>query len=863
VARRASGREQPPNGLFRRRRCARFSDLTKLYQVETVPLDGPRPPSDLGRLAQAWGRLADAGAHGDDVLADVLLVLLTTVPSARTEAVPVSPLGPVAAPFRPTAAHPRAFQGTKCQPPKATSALRGDLRPLLCSTARVRSLLQLLWHSKSEALRRLKKLGFQPAGLARLARHDSPPPEPYVVFHHDDAPALPRLAPTFVERILPSLSGASWSLVRQVVAAYHRLELEEDEVLYGLVARLLQTSRGTAPAWLDALETQPRERRLPFLTLVLETGAAGSAVCVASNVLADLAHAPAERYERWAYVVLDSIRRSINPRYLAAGIHWAAEYAPDAFFRDVLNVPGFRESTATRIEAVLPASWGGHELIGIWETCGVMPEFCRYLETNDWDGYTPGQRQYLLRLFTDMRWDQNGAMSADRWRALAHSLPQLERRVREVPPAYTDQYLNDLGSVLSGWPKPQDVRARLPLLIDLLARVNQSPFDPDGNAASALGNLLKLPDVLRSRILAAPDTGFVALDRACRRANAATLIAWGLSTLVDGLPQLVADAFESATTPLLRTARQLGVLSWPARAQLVARCARWPLFDKDLQVRSLDDIAKVIDAARVAEASAVVPRAYREHVAGRRRLSPGQIARHEEKVRRALPACRLAVVRSEIDAHLASALTRTAPDREVLSALALLQNAEKNRRGLRRFLRAYLDGDSHYLLRHPATRDWSRRHPRIDLAVWTRGLDRRIRPPQGGELRIRLEQDPLEVLKVGTYVGSCLGLGGSFAFSAAAVALDVNKQVLYARDDQGSVVARQLVAISDSDELVSFSVYPESAPQWLRRAFDEYDTELAAALGIPRADPTKEYVVEYVLSQDWWDDGAWDPDDGR
>ncbi len=116
------------------------------------------------------------------------------------------------------------------------------------------------------------------------------------------------------------------------------------------------------------------------------------------------------------------------------------------------------------------------------------------------------------------------------------------------------------------------------------------------------------------------------------------------------------------------------------------------------------------------------------------------------------------------------------------------------------------------------------------------------------------------MLKMGTYVGSCLGLGGSFAYSAAAVALDVNKQVLYARDGQGSVVARQLVAISDVDELVPFSVYPGSAPEWLRRGFDEYDTELAMALGVPRVDPAKGSNVELVLSQEWWDDGVWNPE---
>ena len=94
---------------------------------------------------------------------------------------------------------------------------------------------------------------------------------------------------------------------------------------------------------------------------------------------------------------------------------------------------------------------------------------------------------------------------------------------------------------------------------------------------------------------------------------------------------------------------------------------------------------------------------------------------------------------------------------------------------------------------------------------------------------------------MGTYVGSCLGLGGGFSYSAAAALLDINKQVLYARNEQGAVIARQLLAISDKDELVPFAVYPESAAPSVQRAFDRYDTELASALGIARVDPTQAY----------------------
>jgi hypothetical protein len=325
------------------------------------------------------------------------------------------------------------------------------------------------------------------------------------------------------------------------------------------------------------------------------------------------------------------------------------------------------------------------------------------------------------------------------------------------------------------------------------------------------------------------------------------------------MPDLVSDAFRLATGTLIRTARHLGVLSWPARAQIVHRCSALPLFRRSLDQASLPELLSTIEGTGVADAIAVVPRALREHMAGHRQLSEGQLEGHVARVQRGLPSCRLAVLRSAVDAQLARSVGAQQVDREALSALALLQDAEKNRRGLRRFLRALLSGDTEHLLRHPATQDWARRHPRIHLGVWIRGFERRIDADDGQQVVIRIEQDPLEVLKMGTYVGSCLGLGGGLTYSAAAALLDINKQVLYARNEQGAVIARQLLAISDKDELVPFAVYPESASPPVQRGFDRYDTELALALGLARVDPTQAYEIENVLSQDWWDDGAWDP----
>jgi hypothetical protein len=57
--------------------------------------------------------------------------------------------------------------------------------------------------------------------------------------------------------------------------------------------------------------------------------------------------------------------------------------------------------------------------------------------------------------------------------------------------------------------------------------------------------------------------------------------------------------------------------------------------------------------------------------------------------------------------------------------------------------------------------------------------------------------------------------------------------------------------------------YPESAPPFLQRAFDRYGRDFAAALGVARIAPCDSYDIEPVISQQWWDDGAWHPPELR
>ena len=124
-----------------------------------------------------------------------------------------------------------------------------------------------------------------------------------------------------------------------------------------------------------------------------------------------------------------------------------------------------------------------------------------------------------------------------------------------------------------------------------------------------------------------------------------------------------------------------------------------------------------------------------------------------------------------------------------------------------------------------------------------------------GVVCIGPETDPQEMLKLGSYVGSCLTPGGVCDYSAVAITFDANKQVLYARDAKGKVVGRQLVTISKERELVCFGVYPTYASKEMKAFFECYDLTLAQYLGL-RPFRGGEYEIEELHGLAWYDDGA-------
>ncbi|MBK7399774.1 MAG: hypothetical protein IPJ34_26845 [Myxococcales bacterium] len=793
---------------------------------------GPATKASPALTAAVEG-LAAANVPSTRSLTDLLVVLTESVPTDRTIAAEPFTPGP-APPRRPaaTAAHPRGYDGTKHKPPKRPARQPRDLRAWLTSPADLSRILAchdaVHW---TEARRALGALG-----------HDDDAIDCALVVL-DELPALPV---GFVRTLLPSLRGVSRSTLRAIAARYRALGLDEEPTLRAALARLL--ARGAAHdalGWCDWLQQVPAERRhLSFKIVALTTGAARLQPTDLPSV-----EGPAGRFD----VALRWLIRGAPASFVRSGLALADVFAPDHVFRDE-DLPGrgdpdFDEGLVADVAAALGAPWDRHGPLAIWEACGASPGLGRAIATLARSGLPSAVQARAIQLYTTLRHEEP---RPDKVEALVAEAPTLVRFLRELDEPRALASLQQLDECCSTFATAEHVRARLPAIMELVARQvrdRAGPFDGHGLEGLVVGLGARVAEALE-----AGDESFRALHASCRRKNDAWLLSMGLAELGRAQPTLVSEAWRRHPTKLLRAAAVLGVLGRPwARATA-----------RKLVLPTLEGVLDRTTDLRRAGRTNPIPRRLRDHREGRVALRPGQVERHQRVV-----AERLCIV--ALDDVVAAALRelRTSASFEPagtaqLHALSIVGWVQENRRPLRRLLQdpRTLEGDDAYLFTHPATRAWLERHPLLAerLATWRSGVTLDTSVEGFGPVALETASDPLEVLRMGTYVGSCLGLGGGLAYSAAAAALDANKRVVYARDVEGRVLGRQLVAYSEDDDLVCFTPYPLGMSPGIRELFAAYDARWSEALGVPlRAADRSDYVIADILSHGFWDDGAWDP----
>lgn len=215
-----------------------------------------------------------------------------------------------------------------------------------------------------------------------------------------------------------------------------------------------------------------------------------------------------------------------------------------------------------------------------------------------------------------------------------------------------------------------------------------------------------------------------------------------------------------------------------------------------------------------------------------------------------------------VDARLAESLgilpspeLRAPRTRECLVAILRL---EPSGRSLARMVLSARMGPPPWDLRdHPANARFlsalTRR--RVEVGPWLDGIGTHTEAlPHKEKVTLRLEADPLEIMEMGRHFGTCLSPGAFNYFSVFSNLVDVNKRVVYARDANGRVIGRCLLALTAEGSIVAFHTYRHGSFDF-DGMLERFVTELATrmrVLVLPRG------TVPLLVASDWYDDGPVD-----
>ena len=797
----------------------------------------PVVPGSRPALWAAWRALESVTRWDETTLAHVLAVLRETVPGADTPSDLPALGAEVNGPPEPraTAAHPRAFRGTKYRPPRPRQPDAVDLRPYLMTRRHTDQVLELLG---------------EPRGI-----------DPYVAWNHR-ADASASFDPSFVMFLLPLLRGCTWSEVGAFASLARALELHgQPELRAALVGVYLAAGdAGRALGWWSHVLAHDADQRLEIARLVSASGVARHPA-VAAEFAAEVARLPA--IQQWS--VVRGLAAGASPDYLSSGMELGA-LSPSKFDEvppGRVAVASIVESTVERLDKAMDEDsgsdfWRGH----LWRLCGHQPELIDLMGSAGFASLSSEAAFWLLRTASSLHWYPETVNA--RWRALAPKLAMLVELATRLPREYQRKFIEDICDVY-GWAihDSRDGADALARCVDLCLRVAKAPFATESSLGATLSAMALLyadgghdPD--RRAIRDAPESSWLALENACQRENQSHLLARGLHRLARFAPTLIASTFPTNPGALLQTADAVAAVSSEQAERLLKQYLASPLADPSLADAPLDRLCRLVDPIVKAGGPNPIRRALRRHLSGEKALTDAQLRGHRARIVADLGILRLAAIRQSIERALAARVgLESIETSTVRHALAMLTHVDMHRRQLRRMLAATIAGDRDWRLRHPRTKQWFARHPRLDRDAWLAGIAVCGELPGIGPVRVAIEPDPLEALKLGSYVGTCLGRGGGLEYSAAAVVLDVNKHVIYARDTQGSVIGRQLIVLSEAEELVCFGVYGSARTAVMEPLFRQFDVAFAAKLGVRlfnRRSP--DYEVASILSHEWWNDIA-------
>ncbi|MFN0134905.1 MAG: hypothetical protein ACKVS9_02180 [Phycisphaerae bacterium] len=833
------------------------------YRVRRIPL--AELPASLypqkAAVLAAWNALGCVRDFSPIVLAKVLMVEFETTadPLAAPRDLPLFERQAPPPPPHATAAHPRAYRGTKHKPPKPGKLAPLDLRPYLCRPASEQRVLHALRPHLANALPFIDQ---RHPLAAILRKHGETCLQPFALHsQHGHRAQIAALPSDFRHYFLWLLRGTTMRDCAATLATYRTLDLAHDHALRAAI-QVAQVELAANLDWRDALAALPRERRAHAVELVAEHGPHPLALQRRHMPeLMQAAELSCDRVFRHRIAFcLDTIAQRKSLRYALDGFRLANDDYEWTSFTLTSNATGVLDTVQRIINLT---QLGDHSLLGsnLWHYCGQLRGFQQMLDSAAWSRLDATSIAALISILCSIHQvDLPALQTESKWNWALRRVAEMIEFVEAIEQPHRPRALAALRDFIGDRNDTASLRTHWPATKSLIRAYCRPPYATHERAGCVLVPLALLSRENVARICDAPQRSWRALDRATRRDNESEQVYSAISTLTNELPQLVVEGFVAAPRTLFDAARTIAVMHRQTRVRLIAAFLRTALARMS-PASDASSLVRTIDAQLPPGRTNAISKRLRDHVAGQVRLSATQLERDLNRVRAAWPEIQLAALDHLAMQQISGDWPQIPADAKSRHAVLMLHDIDEHRRGMRRLLRAYFEGKPDYAETHPASLRWFAAHPRLDAPNWLAGHCERFETQSSGTLELRLERDPLEALRLGSYFGTCLGLGGMMNQSAAAVVLDVNKQVIYARDCGGRVVARQLIAVAEDDRLICFAVYPKSAPADVRAAFKLYDEQLAAHLGIslhrPHSDKSP-YTVAEILSQYCWDDDAWD-----
>lgn len=763
-----------------------------------------------------------------------------------------------------TAANPRAFRGTKYQPPKQAQpdfdlcAWLADHRLMDAFFARHDFVKLPLLDAQGRHI--VLAVDDVPGSAALLLRHWQMP-----------AQALLRLPDGFKHYFLWQLRAAAAPQQLAWLQIWHRHNSMHADNEYRLEnLHLLAHLCAIAALQYNAVELAqllPTGRQNIFLRfLIREIQGRLSLQQMNSEQLIRLHELTEDdtRFEYYLGSVLRNLNRQVSVEYSLAGcllFEMSGETDLSSY-----RLTAYRDCKEELIDVIVQACDCAciHMHINIWRACAELPGLAQLLRETCWGKLTAQTADNLINVIFQFRWLDDDAHRLAKWRAYLQIHPRFHTVLIQLTGKTQEKLVLLWYQLIDGLDDNAEICATVEDGLPLLKMLAQAPYCNDIDYGYALPNLITYLPVHLRRTL--PDLGrhfWSLFERACRRENDTRLLAFGIAGMAELSPVFLWQGLQSAAPRLFHTLRLLGSLEYERRLQFMREQMQTDWFACDWAALDLQTACrKMLTLSKLSKLDSPLPRRLRLHFEAQITLTDMQVQRHCRLTLTRFPGLRLRALEQAIwhDMDKSFKLREQSPSvRHALQLLASLDSQpNSNRKGLRRFLQNTKAGKPLCYLDHPLNLNWYAAHPRINKTKWEAGLQK-MTIVDGAPVQLTFEQDPFEILKLGTYVGSCLSIGGVCNYSAVACLLDANKQVIYARNEKGAVIARQLVAIDEKDRLFCCAIYPCHSSPVMRAAFKSYDRELADLLGLElyRDQEASSYDVVAILAQCCWDDGPW------